>query len=397
MNKPETITFKRTKSISLHSLLTKGHSFLLLGPRQTGKSTLVGEIFDEQPPKRCLRYDLTLPSDRRALEDDPEAIVREVEAAHSDHPLWVFIDEFQKVPQIMDPLQYLIDKKRIVLAASGSSARKMRRLGTNWLPGRVRLEHLYPLTWEETGFPGNRLEEVLRFGMLPGILAEQDPSQREADLEAYTNLYLEEEIRQEAVVRNVPRFSEFLKLAALESGGAPNFSRIGQRVGLSHTSIREYFQILEDTMVIHRLPAFGSHRAAVLRTPKYYFFDAGVRNAASHIGHSKGILTLQSGTLFEHFIILQALALTDGRADLTYWRTPKGQQEVDLIVERQGVRLPIEIKATEKPRAEDFTGIEAFARKYRCKEGYLICHVPRAQKFGQFTAMPWSSLQEVLL
>lgn len=395
MQKIETTAFARAKRAALQSLLTSGRSFLLLGPRQTGKSTLLEQMFADLPQKQCLRYDLTLLSDRRRLEDDPEAIVREVEAAGHDHPLWVFIDEFQKAPQVMDPLQHLIDRKRIVLAASGSSARKMRRLGTNWLPGRVRLEHLFPLTWGETGFPENRLDEVLRFGLLPGILAEDKISQREATLEAYTHLYLEEEIRQEAVVRNIPRFAEFLKLTALESGGAPNLSRIGGRVSLSHTSIREYFQILEDTMVIHRLPAFGSNRGAVLRTPKYYFFDIGVRNAAARIGHSKGILTLQIGTLFEHFIVLQAFALTEGHAELTYWGTPQGQ-EVDLIVEHGNKRLPFEIKATEKPKAEDFSGIEAFAKEHRCKEGYLICRVQRPQKFGQFTAMPWNRLPELL-
>lgn len=395
MENIETIVFNRTKRNSLEAMLKKGHSFLLLGPRQTGKSTILGRILDELPHERCLNYDLTLPSDRRLLEGDPEAIKREVEATGGKTPPWIFIDEFQKVPQIMDTLQYLLDRKRIVLAASGSSARKMRRLGANWLPGRVRLEHLFPLTWEETGFPENRLEEVLRFGMLPGILGEQDPSQREADLEAYTNLYLEEEIRQEAVVRNVPRFAQFLKLAALESGSAPNFSKIGQHVGLSHTSIREYFQILEDTMVIHRLPAFGSNRDAVLRTAKYYFFDIGVRNAAANIGHSKGIITLQIGPLFEHFIVLQAFALTEGRAELTYWRTPQGQ-EVDLIVERQGKRVPIEIKATAKPKEDDFSGLHAFAKKHRCKEGYLVCRVSRAQKFGSFTALPWGHLPKLL-
>lgn len=395
MKNTETIDFTRTKRASLQALLNKGRSFLLLGPRQTGKSTLLRKIFDDLPQKRCLSYDLTLPSDRRRLEDDPEAIVREVEAVGGDKPLWIFIDEFQKTPQIMDPLQHLLDRKRIVLAASGSSARKMRRLGTNWLPGRVRLEHLFPLTWKETGFPDNRFDEVLRFGLLPGILNEGDLSQREADLAAYTNLYLEEEIRQEAVVRNVPRFAQFLKLAALESGSAPNFSKIGQHVGLSHTSIREYFQILDDTMVIHRLPAFGSNRDAVLRTAKYYFFDIGVRNAAADIGHSKGIITLQIGLLFEHFVVLQAFALTDGRAELTYWRTPQGR-EVDLIVERQSRRIPIEIKATEKPKEDDFSGLHVFAKKHRCKEGYLVCRVGRPQKFGNFTAMPWSRLPELL-
>ncbi len=388
-------TFDRIKLEPLYSLLARNRSFLLLGPRQTGKSTLLRELLEKHPPQNILQYDLTHPSDRRALEDDPASLIREVEAVKSDKPLWVVIDEFQKTPQIMDPLQHLMDRKRIVLAASGSSARKMRRLGANWLPGRVRLEHLFPLTWAETRFPESQLDQALRFGLLPGILAERELSQREADLEAYTHLYLEEEIRQEALVRNIPRFAEFLKLAALESGSAPNLSNIGGRVGLSHTSIREYFQILEDTMVIHRLPSFGTNRGAVLRTSKYYFFDIGVRNAAARIGHSEGILTLQMGTLFEHFVILQTMALTDGHAELTYWRTPQGQ-EVDLIVEHQDRRIALEIKATSQPKDEDFTGLQAFSSKHRLQSGYLICRVAKPQKLGVFTAMPWGRLAEIL-
>lgn len=387
----ESVTFNRVITPQLRKSLGAGRSFLLFGPRQTGKSTLLEELFAQLPAAQVLKYYFQLPSDQLRIESDPETILREVEALKSPKPIYLFIDEIQKIPRVMDVLQFLIDKKKIVLAASGSSARKMKILGTNWLPGRIRLEHLCPLTWEELGLHPAQLHQVLRYGALPGIVSQQDPAQREADLIAYTHLYLEEEIRMEAAVRNVPRFAKFLRLAALESGSAPNLSKIGSRVELSHTSIREYFQILEDSLIIHRLNAFGSKRDAVLRTPKYYFFDVGVRNAAGDLGHAEQILTLQMGSLFEHFVILEVIAQLKGSAQLSYWRSKQGE-EVDLIIEQKDRRLAIEIKATEKPTQQDFHGLVAFCKKYRCPESYLVCRVPRAQQFGPNVALPWWNL-----
>lgn len=385
--------FTRTKTLELLDTLEKGRSVLLFGPRQTGKTTLIEDVFARFPANRCLRYYFQLPSTRERIEADPEVIRREVEAMRLSEPVYLLIDEIQKIPKVMDVLQFLIDKKKIILAATGSSARKMKTMGTNWLPGRVRLDHLYPLTWKETGFPENRLDQILLYGALPGVLSEQDAAEREKTLASYAHLYLEEEIRAEALVRNVPRFTKFLRLAALESGTAPNLSKIGQHVELSHTTIKEYFQILEDTLIVHRVDAFGSKRDAVLRTSRYYFFDLGVRNAAANIGHSPGILTLQMGTLFEHFIILEAIARFRDSAVISYWRTKQGS-EVDLVIDQKGKLLPVEIKATERPSEDDFAGLTAFLKRYQCKQGYLVCRIPRPQKFGSCLAVPWHEFCE---
>lgn len=393
MTNNESATFNRYKALELLELLKNGRSFLLFGPRQTGKSTIVEGLFAQLAPARCLKYFLQLPSHRGRLEEDPELIVREVEAYARHEPVYVAIDEIQKVPALMDPLQYLLDKKRIILAATGSSARKLRHLGTNWLPGRIHLHHLPPLTWRETSWPVSRHEECLRFGTLPGVLATSDLSVREAGLASYAHLYLEEEIRLEAAVRNVPRFAKFLRLAALESGSAPNLSKIGARVELTHPTIREYFQILEDSLITHRLPAFGHRRDAVLRTPKYYFFDLGVRNAAAGIGHSEGILTLQRGPLFEHWVILEAIAHGGRQLQLSYWRSKQGE-EVDLVIEKGTKRIAVEIKATSKPTKEDTDGLVAFARKYTSDAHFLVCQAERACQLDHCLAIPWTELME---
>lgn len=393
--KIETIGFKRLESDKLLESLQKNHSFLLFGARQTGKSTLLEGLFAKLPQDRVRKYYFQLPSQTSTIAGDPEIILREVQAMRTSEPVYVLIDEIQKIPEVMNVLQYVIDHKLAIVAASGSSARKMKTLGTNWLPGRIHLHHLYPLTWQETGYAPDQLQTILRFGGLPGILSEQSEATREQSLESYSHLYLEEEIRMEALVRNVPRFAKFLRLAALESGTAPNFSKIGSQVEMSHTSIREYFQILEDSLIIHRLNAFGTQRDNVLRTPKYYFFDIGVRNAASGIGHSKGILVLQSGVLFEHFIILELIAHLGGTESLSYWRTKQGD-EVDVVIDHHGHKMAVEIKATTKPNADDMKGLNLFCKKYKFKEVYLVCQIERAQKFGDVTALPWWEFLEII-
>ncbi|MBI5399596.1 ATP-binding protein [Candidatus Saganbacteria bacterium] len=396
----ESTTFKRTKQKKLLTSLLKGRSFILFGPRQTGKSTLLEKVFAELPKERTLRYYFQLPSERERIESDPEIILREVTAKGDKEPVYVFIDEIQKIPQVMDLLQFLIDKKKAVLGATGSSARKMKNFGTNWLPGRVHIEHLYPLTWEESALLKNpeNLPIALCYGALPGILAEKDLAAREQTLFDYTSLYLEEEIRMEALTRNIPRFSKFLRLAALESGTAPNLSKIGGIVGLTHPTIREYFQILEDTLITHRLDAFGLSRDAVLRSARYYFFDVGVRNTAAGIGCNKGVLTLQFGLLFEHFIILEIISHLQYQAgtELFYWRTRQGE-EVDLVIKKGGRLIALEIKATAKPAINDFSGLAAFCRKYSCQEAYLVCQAPRRQKFEHIWVIPWFELCAELL
>ncbi len=390
--------FKRLKVEELAQDLRKGRSLLLLGPRQTGKSTLIKEVLQSFPDR--LEYPLQLPSVRMKLESDPEIIRREVDALGEKRRPLIFIDEIQKVPAILDVLQYLLDEGRCTLIASGSSARKMRHGVQNWLPGRILLKHLHPLSWEESrllsaeGSASDRLNERLLFGGLPGILREPDLDVRREILSSYTSIYLEEEIRQEAVVRRLPPFARFLKLAALESGGSPNLSRMASDVGVSHTTLGQYFQILEDSLILHRIPAFGRSRADLLRRPRFYFFDLGVRNAAAGVEHGPAVLTLQAGLLFEHLILLQLIATLPAPA-VSYWRTKAGE-EVDFIVEHGGKVLALEVKWTERPNEGDFAGLAAFQKRESCDQAVLVCRVAREQKFRSGLALPWGRLPQLL-
>ena len=391
------MTFNRILAPKIETSLRSGRSVILFGPRQTGKTTLIKSVCAKMG--RWMEYPLQLPSVRAKIEADPESLRREIEAAASRGRPVVFIDEIQKVPAIMDVLQYLLDEKKAVLIATGSSARKMRQTQANWLPGRVIIERLHPLTWKESGLiaaddpNGTALKERLLFGGLPGILSEKAELRAES-LRSYSDLYLEEEIRREAVVRSLPPFAKFLRLAALESGTSPNFSKMAGEVGVSHTSIRDYLQILEDSLIIHRLEAFGKSRSNIVHKSKYYFFDLGVRNAASGVGHDPGLLVLQMGLLFEQMIMLEAVAVSKD-CRFSYWRNKKGE-EVDLVVEKSAKRLALEIKATSRPREADFAGLFSFKKDEKCDAAYLVCQVEKPQKFPHGMAVPWRMLGEVL-
>lgn len=389
--------FNRNFASTLTHDLQKGRSFLLLGPRQTGKSTLIKQVLKSFP--KTLEYPLQLPSVRTRLELDPEILLRE--AGNTSPPTILFIDEIQKLPGLLDVLQYLLDEKRILLAASGSSARKLRHGATNWLPGRIHLRHLHPLTWEESGLLSasnnakNHLEERMLFGGLPGVIREADRAVRRDLLASYTSLYLEEEIRQEAAVRRLPPFAAFLRLSALESGQSPNFSKIASEVGVSHTTVAQYYSVLEESLLLHRIPAFGSHRGAILRKPRYFFFDLGVRNAAAGLGHDPGLLTLQAGPLFEQACLLEFIATAPPGTQFSYWRTKRGE-EVDIVLEREGHFLPVETKWTDRPTDSDFLGLAAFQAEHPVKKAYLLCRVPRPQTFKNGIALPWFRLKDIL-
>jgi len=176
-------------------------------------------------------------------------------------------------------------------------------------------------------------------------------------------------------------------LAALESGTSPNFSKIAQQVGVSPPTAAEYYNILEDTLIIHRLPRFGRTRNRVVGQTKSYFFDLGVRNCAANIGHSIGIITLQKGVLFEHFVVLEALASFADKARLSYWRDKRN--EVDLILEFGDMVVAVEIKATERPTAKHFSGLNAFADSVDVEHSFLVCQAVRAEKFGRHLAISW--------
>jgi predicted AAA+ superfamily ATPase len=226
----------------LQESLDRGRSILLLGARQTGKSTLCKQFNPD------LSISLLHPALRQRYELNAALLIDEVKALAADlkrKPL-VFIDEIQKIPSLLDAVQYLIDEQIAQFIITGSSARKLRKPKVNWLPGRVILYHLDPLMLSELKTLTPTLENLLQFGQLPRIVLTDEEKYRIEELRAYVQTYVEDEIRAEAAVRNVSDFVRFLPLAASQSGKLINFNSLSQELGIAHSTISNYFQILED-------------------------------------------------------------------------------------------------------------------------------------------------------
>ena len=263
----------------LERTLKRGKSVLLLGPRQTGKTTLINKY------KADLEITLLISKVRRQYEVDPDQLIREVKALkrNNNHAPLIIIDEVQKVPALMDAIQYLIDKTLGQFILTGSSARKLKHNSNiNLLPGRVIQLRLDPFSLEELSFLPS-IEKFLLYGSLPAIFLEPDLSIREEELDSYVDLYLEDEVRAEAIVRDIGAFENFLRLASIESGNLINFDKISQDIGVARTTIAAYYQILEDCLIAERIEPYTTSktRKKLIKSPKYLFFDLGLRRLAA--------------------------------------------------------------------------------------------------------------------
>jgi len=404
--------FSRYVADELTKVISGGKSCLFFGPRQTGKTTLVHKTLENISNKKdIIEYPLQHPGVRQSLEADPGKLIREVEA-YSNKPI-VFIDEAQKVPSVFDAAQYLIDTDKASIILTGSSARKLRRSGANLLPGRVSYLHLDPLMWGELGLLRGgaidelkvnninkskfSLEDSLVFGSLPNIVL-ADEQDRSKTLREYAEIYLEEEIRAEALSRNVGAFSRFLELAARESGTAPNMANLSQETGVSQPAIKEFYNILVDTLVAERVdPYLKKPRKQILSSSRYYLFDIGVRNAVARLPLTHDLINAQKGTLFEHAVILEIIRrirALDKNYKVNYWRTKSGA-EVDCIIDMGDKVIPIEIKASKNVSLGKLKGLKIFLEDYKsvAKEGFVITMGERREKLAHnITAIPWQEL-----
>lgn len=390
--------------------LGKKYSFLIFGPRQVGKTTLVNSCLKDLAD--VVRYPLQDPSLRIEIERDPSGIINEVKALKKCS--YVFIDEAQKVPAVFDSAQILIDEGKANLILTGSSARKLKKHGGNLLPGRVKSYHLSPLSWGELGFIKEcyiddiaisnvnndveySFEDSLIFGSLPGIVSL--PGEDRSDfLKAYAQMYLEEEIRAEALSRKIGAFSRFLELAALESGTSPNLHKLSNEAGISQPAVKEFYNLLYDTLVVERVePYMKNARKRVLSSPRYYFFDLGVRNTLARLPIVPALINAQKGVLFEHAVMLEIIRrvkILNKNYKVCYWRT-SGGAEVDCVIDKGDSVIPIEIKCSTSVVKSEIKGLESFLNEYpdQSKKGYVITMGKRKERIDdRITSIPWDSL-----
>lgn len=327
-------------------------SVFLWGARQVGKSTLIKNVY---PNAKV--YDLLKSDEYTRLLRRPQ-LLREELLSFGEETL-VVIDEIQKIPQLLDEVHWLIVNRGIRFILCGSSARKLKRIGTNLLGGRAMSVKLYPLVSAE--IPDFDLVRGINHGMLPRHYLAANPKKR---LEAYIGTYLKEEIQDEAVVRQLAAFNRFLDMAAQCNGEIINYKNIAQDCGVSAVTVKEYFTILEQTLIGYMLPAFtASKKRRAITAPKFYYFDVGVAN------HLLRRSNLQQGSVdfghaFEHLMIQELIAYlsySESDEQLSYWRTASGY-EVDAVI-GEG-RIAIEFKSAEEVQSKHTKGLKAFSEEY---------------------------------
>ena len=378
----------------MRKALARKKSILLLGPRQAGKTTLVENLNPD------LYINLANPTSRQSFEKDPARLNREIEAMDLEFPL-IVIDEIQKVIPLLDALQDLIDRKVAQFILTGSSARKLRRnKDANLLPGRVVILRMDPLLIDEMTDLSPSIEDLLLYGSLPQIITETSIENREEDLFSYVTSYLEEEIRSEALVRNIGAFSNFLKLAASESGCISNFHKLSQDIGVANPTIGDYYQVLVDCLVAERVEPFSKSRTRkrLIKSPKFLIYDLGVRRIAA--GEGRDIPDKYMGDLFEQWVgleLLRQMRTTPIKSALMFYRD-QHDIEIDWIIERENRYIPVEVKWTKNPSVQDARHAQSFVDEHpNASCGYVLCQIPRAQKLTKnITALPWQDLLNIL-
>ena len=358
---------------------TRTKSCFLFGPRQTGKSMLIRETLPVGTPV----YNLL---DQRVLLDlstDPTRIRQELEAKDLRNAL-VVVDEIQKLPALLDEVHLLVETRGLRFLLTGSSARKLRKSGTNLLGGRARSRHLHPLSWKELG-AGFDLMKALEVGLLPSIHFSDDPHE---DLRAYVGTYLKEEIMAEGLTRNLPAFARFLEVAAACSGGMLNKTEVANDAKVPRTTVNEYFEILKDTLIGHELPSWNrSQKRKAIETSKFYLFDIGVVRALLR----RPPLVPKSvdlGAALEHFMFHELQTYIDTRSpgmELGYWRST-AQHEVDFVL---GGETAIEVKTTASVSPRDLKGLTALGEEGMMKNLVLVCQEAVPRKIGDILVLPW--------
>lgn len=370
---------------ALTPLLAKSRrSFLLLGPRQVGKSTLVRQLEPE--------LSIDLANEREFLEhaSDPGLLEQRLEA---ERPGTVFIDEVQRLPRMLNTIQSILDGRRKPprFMLTGSSARKLRRGRANLLPGRIHTYNLGPLTAAELGAAFDE-RRALSTGTLPGIYAEDD-RERKKTLRSYASTYVREEVQAEALTRNVEGFARFLRAAAAGSGQFIDQSRLAREASVTRATLQRYYEILEDTLLAYRIDAFAkSERRRLIQHPRYFLFDVGVYNALVGNFQASGD---RIGRLFEHFLVSQIFATAhafDVDVRVSSYRTEHGA-EVDLILEACGETWAIEAKASRSLGPSDLTGLRSFAEFFGKPHRRLIAYFgPHPRTLGDVEALPYRKL-----
>ena len=343
-------------------------SFFLFGVRGVGKSTWVRMMLPE-----ATRFDLLDEALFTDLLGNPALFGNLLSRVESGE--WVVVDEVQRIPALLNEVHRQIEERGVRFALLGSSARKLKTAGTNLLAGRAARKAMYPLTPAELGDDFN-LDDALRFGTIPLVWAADD---RREVLDSYTQLYLREEIRAEAAVRNLPGFVRFLPVAALMHAQTLNVAGLARDSGVARPTVSGYLEVLEDTLLVTRLSAFEAKlRVRERRRPKLYWVDPGlVRAVKRQLGP---VAAEERGALLEGWVYGVLRAHNEHQPvydDIAYWSPTESDAEVDFLLTRDGEHLAIEVKAATRYNTAMLKGLRAVADLPGLARRILIYNGPR--------------------
>ncbi len=361
--------------------LPKGRSAFLWGPRKTGKTTYLKEKFPQSVVYDFLKTDLFV-----AFSKNPSLLRGQLLAKEPrllQQP--IILDEVQKVPQILDEVHWLIENKGLQFILCGSSARKLKRGQANLLGGRAWRYELFPLVSAEIGEVD--LLRALNHGLIPNHYLQED---HRKSLKAYAQDYLKEEVFAEGLTRNVPAFSRFFDAMGYSHGELTNYSNIARDCGVDAKTVREYYQILVDTLLGTIIEPFKKrqHRQVIGKMPKFYLFDVGIA----------GVLTQRNleeergeafGKAFEHFLLMELLAYrsySESDFPIHFWRTKSGL-EVDFVLGQGEVAL--EVKGTSRVDPSDLKPIRAFVEEHRPGKVLLVCNEKTERVIDKIRILPW--------
>jgi len=345
-------------------------AMFLFGARQVGKSTLLQNRF-----KDAVYYDLLIPSIRKRFKRNPD-VFKEALSGKPSGTL-VIVDEIQKVPELLDLVHWLMVNRGLRFILSGSSARKLKKSGANTLGGRAQPRTLFPLVWKE--IPDFQLDKAVQNGMIPRHYLADDATDR---LEAYVDVYIKEEILEEAMVQDIDAFEHFMEVAAISDGEMLNYSNIASDCGISAKTVKSYYQILYDTLLGYEIPAYRNVvKRKVVQAPKFYYFDVGLSN------YLMGRHALKRGTddyghAFEHFVMQELVAYRGyyrRREEISYWHT-YNNQEVDAVI--GDAKVAIEIKSSELVRTSHKAGLKAFKEEHPSCRLILVSNDPITRVSG---------------
>ena len=365
----------------LNLSLPAKQSAFLWGARKTGKSTYLKERFPQSLVYNFLDTDLVLEYSKRP------ALLREQLLAQDDnvlkHP--IILDEVQKVPDILDEVHWLIENRGLQFILCGSSARKLKRGQANLLGGRAWRYEMFPLVSAEIEIVD--LLTVLNRGMIPSHYLED---QYQKSLRAYTTDYLKEEVFAEGLTRNIPAFSRFFEAIGYSHGELTNFSNIARECGVDSKTVKEYYQILEDTLLGTMIAPFKRRqsRRVISQTPKFYLFDVGVAGALTnrHLTEERGELF---GKAFEHFIFMELRAHSSLRGlhyAINFWRTKSGL-EADFVL--GDGRVAIEVKGSSRVERNELRPLLAFREEYSPRQTLVVCNERVERIHEQIRILPW--------